>query len=229
MIYKETLTAPEGTLLRCFTPPPLLCASRRLRDEALPLFYKYNHFEITVKQNIADKTLAPGLLFRLPNVERRVWLHFLDMWKVFSVSGTNGLQYVERLTVVYQLYGQNGYSFGNGGAYDRRLCFRFSRAPLEDVVEGRSEEVIQNSSEDCIEDSIEGSSWGSNEGSDGESDYDSRDGVIRRHVALLNRGTFDWPSLLETQRLLFDKIRENGKSLLQDHKKFSERGSSPAF
>ncbi|KAG6361121.1 hypothetical protein INS49_009345 [Diaporthe citri] len=29
MIYKEILIAPEGTRLRSFTPPPLLCASRR--------------------------------------------------------------------------------------------------------------------------------------------------------------------------------------------------------
>lgn len=214
MIYKEVLTAPEGTLVRSFTPPPLLCASRRLRDEALPLFYKHNHFEITVERRPSDIRWTPISSLSLPHAESRVWQRFLGNWRVFSVSGTNGLQYVERLTVVYELFGVKGYSFGSGRAYDRRLGFRFSRAPLEDVVEGQSEEVIRKNS-------VDSSSEGSDDG--------SGDGVLRRHAALLNRGTFDWTSRLETQRLLSNKIRENGKCQLHDHEKSPESSSSPAF
>lgn len=206
MIYKEALIAPEGTLVRSFTPPPLLCASRRLRNEALPLFYRYNHFEITVKHTPADTTLPLWL-----NVERRVWQRFLNMWKVFDVSGTNGLQYVERLTVIYQSSVEVSYPFLDEGTRDRRLGFRFSRAPLEGFVEGRSEEVIRNRRK--------GRNEGSNEGSDEESDDDNRDGVLRRNVVLLDRATLGWPSGFEAERLLFDQIHDNGKFQLQHHKK----------
>lgn len=115
--------------MRSFTPPPLLCASRRLRDEALPLFYKHNHFEITVRRTLQDDRFAAGR--KLPGLDMRVWRRFLDMWNIFNWSGTDGLQYVQRVTVIYQLSVVNGYPFRTDAAYDVRLGFRFSSAPPE--------------------------------------------------------------------------------------------------
>ncbi|KAK7732633.1 hypothetical protein SLS63_004888 [Diaporthe eres] len=198
MIYKDILIAPENTLLRGFTPPPLLCASKRLRGEALPLFYQYNNFEITVQRSPQDQVLAGGR--RLPSVDMRVWRRFLDMWNVFNASGTNGLQYVERVTVIYQLSARSGMPFGTDYAYDRRLGFRFSRTPFEeDGVESHDEARNAGNNE-----SSEGSDDSSSESSDGDGDYCDRE----CHYAALNRGTFDWPNRSETQRLLFEKTRE---------------------
>lgn len=201
MIYKAALIAPEGTLLRSFTPPPLLCASKRLRREALPLFYKYNNFEITVQRSRQDQVLAGGR--RLPSVDMRVWRRFLDMWNVFNPSGTNGLQYVERVAVIYQLSARIGMPFGSDGEYDRRLGFCFSRTPFEDdVVENHDEG--SNAGDKA---SGEGSDDNSSESSDEDDEYCDR----KCHHVPLNRGTFDWPNRSETQCLLFEKNRECSK------------------
>lgn len=132
-IYRAILISSEGSVVRSFTPPPLLCTSQRLRSEALPLFYKHNHFEITVERSDADTKLAPPGV-RMPSVDMRVWRRFLDMWNVFNAWGTNGLQYVERVTVIYQLSMDNGSPFGTRDEYDRRVGFRFSRAPIEEGI-----------------------------------------------------------------------------------------------
>lgn len=201
MVYKEALTAPEGTLLRSFIPPPLLCASRRLRGEALPLFYKYNDFEITIQRSPQDQTLVGRR--RLPSVDMRVWRRFLDMWNVFNMAGTNGLQYVERVTVIYRLSAKSGMPFGSEYKYDRRLGFRFTRTPIE---------------EGPVEKHDEGSNAGNNRSGDGSDDNSSEDsdedyeyGEPECNSVALNRGsTFDWPIRSETQRFLFEKMRACG-------------------
>lgn len=215
MIYKATLIASEDTLLRSFTPPPLLCASRRLRGEALPLFYKYNNFEITVQRSPQDQVLAAGR--RLPSVDMRVWRRFLDMWNVFNASGTNGLQYVERVTVIYQLSARSGMPFGCDHGYDRRLGFRFSRTPFdEDVVETQDEARNAGNKE-----SSEGSHGSSSESSDEDDEYCDRE----CHYLALNRGTFDWPNRDETQRFLFEKNRQCSKYELKKQKRCQETSS----
>lgn len=42
---------------------------------------------------------------------------------------------------------------------------------------------------------------------------------------MLNRGSFDWPNRSETQRFLFDKIREHGKFESYDHKRSPDMGA----
>lgn len=213
VIYKEALIAPEGALVRSFTPPPLLCASRRLRDEALPLFYKYNHFEITVKRSRQDELLAAGW-GRLRIVDMRVWRSFLDMWNVFNAWGTNGLQYVERVTVIYQLSVKNGMPFGSDSVYDRRVGFRFSRAPIEEnVFEKHGEGENAGDSVESDEDNNSDSSHDDSEASDDDDDNGTAS-VHRCHEVALNRGTFGWPSRKTTERFLFERIREYSKSEL---------------
>lgn len=196
--------------MRSFTPPPILCASRRLRDEALPLFYKYNHFEITVKRSRRDEVLAAGWR-RLISVDMRVWRGFLDMWNVFNVWGTNGLQYVERVTVIYQLSVKNGMPFGSDREFDRRLGFRFSRTPIDEEVFERHDEGENAGNDD--EGSEDDNDNGDQDGSEG-SDDDTEDelaSIHRYHAVALNRGTFDWPSRAETHRFLFETIRQCSK------------------
>lgn len=179
MIYRDVLIAPEGTIVRGFARPPLLRASRRLRDEALPLFYKHNHFEVTARWSRGDLLLA-GKQRTLPGVEMGAWRRFLDMWNVFNDRGADVLQYVERVTVIYQFSTTNGRPFGSRKLEDRRMGFRLSRTPIEEAVY--------------------------------DVQYEGDDKDEERHAVALNRGEFDWPSREETERLLFEKMKQHGKS-----------------
>ncbi|KAJ0109973.1 hypothetical protein J7T55_014775 [Diaporthe amygdali] len=243
IIYKETLIVPDGGLVRSFTPPPLLSVSKRLRNEAMPLFYIHNHFEITVKRSAADELLARGR--ELPSVDMRVWRRFLDMWNVFNASGTNGLQYVEKVTLIYQLSMDNGCSFGSG-EFDKRIGFRFSC--------GRFKEDLDD---DFDADMTDGSDWEASESEqDVDEDHDDLDSEvddliddIQAHddedtehevdegqeqdhgsdteevpvedidpvgVFELNRGMVEWENCRETKEFLFHKICEYGTDRMWD-------------
>lgn len=160
MIYTEALVVPNGGLMRSFTPPALLCANALLRDEALPIFYKENKFEITIKRSPADKLLAADR--RLPSVDMWVWRQFLHMWDVFNGSGTNGLRHVQNVTLIYELSMDNGYSFGDG-EFDKRLGFRFSHVPFEEHLDPNYED---DSDQESDEDSYEHSDVDSDENLD---------------------------------------------------------------
>lgn len=125
MVYGEALVAPEGSPVRTFAPPALLRANKLLRNEALPIFYKENHFEITIKRCPVDEAFFP----RFDNI--RVWSRFMHMWDVFNCFGSNCLRYVRHVTIIYQLPMIDGSFFGYC-EFDRRLGFRFSSDPFDE-------------------------------------------------------------------------------------------------
>lgn len=130
MVYREALLSPHSSPLRTFAPPALLHANKRLRNEALPIFYGENNFEITVKKRSPeDEALAARR--RLPSVEMFVWPRFLRMWDVFNCFGSNSLRHVRRVTLICQLSMGEWQTFGYN-KLNKRLGFRFSGVPFEE-------------------------------------------------------------------------------------------------
>lgn len=124
MVYREALVAPEGSPVRTFAPPALLRANKLLRNEALSIFYKENHFEITIKRSPEDKALFPSV------DNTRVWWRFMHMWDAFNCFGSNCLRHVRHITLIYQLSMIDNFPFGHS-EFDRCLGFRFSSDPFD--------------------------------------------------------------------------------------------------
>lgn len=231
MIYKEHLISPQGSVVRSFTPPPLLQANRMIRDEAIPIFYGKNHFEITVKRTPEYERLAGDK--PSPSVDMYMWHRFLHMWEVFNQNGSNCLHYVERITVIYQLSLFTGLACGKN-PFDKRIGFRLSSKPFE---------------EDADEDYEMNSDPSDSGDSDDDSDDDSEVDPMELHAELvallighdneyigyqtsnenheqspekdfdpvgvfeLERGSSEWASgsFRDTQHFLFDRVGRCGK------------------
>ena len=233
MIYKEALVVPDGGLVRSFAPPALLRANRILRDEGTPIFYAQNRFEITIKRSLEDEVLAFNK--RMPGVDSWVWHQFLHMWDIFNVRGANCLQYVQHLTLIYQLCMDNGYSFGDG-CFDKRLGFRFSRRPFEEDRDGNYEEDSDSKSDSDSSDDDDGYEMDlevqaeaddleaeDSEEDDSDEDMSEGEAVDDEDVETvqggdfdpvgvfeLNRGTREWRSRRATHFFLFERMNDYG-------------------
>ncbi|KAL2283664.1 hypothetical protein FJTKL_09722 [Diaporthe vaccinii] len=225
MVYKEVLVVPNGGLVRSFATPALLRANKQLRDEAIPIFYGANHFEITIKRSPQDEVRAA--IGGLPSVDMWVWRRFLHMWDDFNCFGTNCLRYVRQITLIYQISMDDGYSFGDG-EFDKRLGFRFSSKPFkEDHDANHGEDSHRKTASDSsgqevqsdladpeaeaegpeVEDSGEHSSGDENNGEVEQVPEDHPDPI---GVFELNRGTVNWRSHCETHFFLFHRMCEYG-------------------
>lgn len=234
MIYEEVLVLPDGGLLRSFAPPALIHTNKRFRDEAIPIFYGANLFEITIKRSLADELLAAGR--KLPSVDLWVWRRFLHMWDVFNGSGTDGLRYVNHVTLIYQLSMDNGFPFGEDG-FDKRLGFRFRSHRYEEDLDTNYEEDSdgESDSDSSNNDDLEmdfakleaeaadlEADMDNHEGQDLDEEDNSQDESVggvdqvpeenagQERGFELNRGTFDWPNRRETHFFFFHRIREFG-------------------
>lgn len=217
MVYQEALVVPDGGLVRTFAPPALLRANKQLRDEAIPIFYGQNRFEITVKRSPQDEACAGGTM--RPNVDMWVWRRFLHMWDDFNCFGANCLRYVRHITLIYQLSIDDGYSFGDG-LYDRCLGFRLSSEPFKkdhhDRNHGEDERGRESDSDTASGqviqsdlDEIEA------EAADPVADGDAVEQVSEEDsdavgVFELNRGTINWRSRREAHFFLFHRMCEYG-------------------
>lgn len=218
MVYREVLVVPDGGLVRTFAPPPLLRANKQLRNEAIPIFYGENHFEITVKRSPQDE--ARAAVGGFPSVDMWVWRRFLHMWDDFSCFGTNCLRHVRHVTLIYQLSMDDGHSFGDG-EFDRRLGFRLSSEPFEkdhhdrgDDEEKRGGAIASDTSNDhgiqsdpAEPDAEVAELEGEESDEDGSGDKDDSDPV---GVFELNRGTVNWRSRREAHFFLFNRMCEYG-------------------
>lgn len=228
MVYREVLVLPDGGLVRSFTSPALLQTNMVLRAEGTPIFYAENHFEITIKRSPEEMTLAAGKY--LPNVDKGIFQHFLRMWPVFNVHGSNCLQYVRHINLIYQLSMDMGYPFGDD-IFDKRLGFRFSHDPFEEDLDGNYGEDEQSNAEsdsdssddesdgdfeelEAEEENIEAQDSTSN-GYEYEADTDVEEDPEADFdpvgVFELNRGTFDWRSRDKTYFFLWRQVNEQGK------------------
>lgn len=208
MVYREALIAPHGSPLRTFSPPALLHSNKRLRNEALPVFYGENNFEITVKRSPEDEALAAER--RLPSVDIFVWRRFLRMLDVFNCFGSNCLRHVRNVTLIYQLSMEDGQTFGHN-EFDRRLGFRFSSDEFEDNrggdhVEDRRGEDKNGPDDSHAESEIEAADP-ETEGPGGEDPDADTDPV---GFFELNRGTLNLRSLREAHYFLFHRTCEYG-------------------
>lgn len=212
--------------MRTFTSPALLHANKIIRNEALPIFYGENQFEITVKRSPQDEVRAAA--GGLPSVDMWVWRRFLHMWDEFSCFGTNCLRYVRHLTLIYQLSIDDGYSFGEG-EFDKRLGFRFSCDPfredhcgsnLSGDSDGEKSAADDSSGQsfqpDPVELDLEGHEGDDSEGAngvdenDGEVEQVSEDAFDAVGFFELNRGTLALRSRHETHFFLYHKMCEYG-------------------
>ncbi|POS69305.1 hypothetical protein DHEL01_v212301 [Diaporthe helianthi] len=225
MIYKEHLISPKGRVVRSFTQPPLLQANRMIRDEAIPIFYSGNDFEITVKRTAEYERLAGiTLIPSMPSVDMWAWHRFLRMWDVFNKNGSNCLQYVERITVIYQLSLDTGSVFGEN-EFDKRIGFRLSSKLFEedldqdykmksdsesdsddsddysDVDPDELEAEVLALAEDDADERAGYQISNGNQGQDPEKDFDPV-GVFE-----LNRGSVECRSRLQTQHFIFYRVR----------------------
>jgi hypothetical protein len=126
LIYKHALVAPNGVVIRSLAPPALLHASHQLRDEAAPVFYSENRFEITVGRSAEEEAWGAGL--KVPSIDACAWNRFLHKWDWFRTI-TSYLRHVKQITLIYELSMGNGCRFGDD-EFDRRLGFRFSSEPF---------------------------------------------------------------------------------------------------
>lgn len=232
MVYREVLVLPDGAVVRLFTSPALLQTNRLFRAEAMPIFYSENYFEITIKRSPREMTLAAGRC--RPNLDKRIFQRFLRLWPVFNVHGSNCLQYVRRITLIYELSMDNGHSFGFD-AFDKRLGFRFSNDPFEeDLDENYGEESDTESESDSSDDGFgpdfeeleaeaddlqpgNSNSNGYEYEADTDIEEDPEDDFDPVGGFELNRGTFDWPSRHKTYFHLWYRASEEGKGSYITH------------
>lgn len=234
MVYREVLVLPDGSLVRSFTSPALLQTNKVFRAEGAPIFYSESHFEITIKRSPEDMILAAGKY--LPNVDKGIFQHFLRMWPVFNVHGSNCLQYVRHIILIYQLSMDMGYSFGDD-IFDKRLGFRFSHDPFEEDLDGNYGEDEQSNAESDSDSIDDESDWDFEEPEAEENNLEPEDSTSNGYeyeadtdveedpeadfdpvgVFELNRGTFDWTSRDRTYFFLWKKVNEQGKKLCTTH------------
>lgn len=215
MVYREALVVPGGSLVRTFAPPALLRANKQLRDEAIPIFYGQNHFEITIKRSPQDEDRVGGR--GLPNVDMWVWRRFLHMWDDFNCFGSNCLRYIMHIKLIYQLSMDEGYSFGEG-EFDRRLGFRFSSNPFEEDHDRNHGTTApdsrgQDSQSDLEMEETEGGDHdeaSSGDEDDGEVTQVPKEDSDPVGVFELNRGTVNWRSRREAHFFLFNRMCEYG-------------------
>lgn len=217
MVYREALVLPNGGLVRSFAPPALLRANKQLRDEAVPIFYGHNHFEITVKRSPQDEACAEGAM--RPNVDMWVWRRFLHMWDDFNCFGSNYLRHVRHITIIYQLSIDDGYSFGDG-LYDRCLGFRLSSEFFEkdhyDKNHRKDDHGQESASDTTSGQGIQLDPAGiEDEAADPDADGDEVEQVTEEDsdpvgVFELNRGTVNWRSRREAHFFLFHRMCEYG-------------------
>lgn len=86
------------------------------------MYYTYNHFEVTIKRARRHQGLDPD--HRGREADRHAWRRFFTMWIQFGSTGLNVLQYITRITLIYQLSLKTGFDFGTD-AYDKRIGLRF--------------------------------------------------------------------------------------------------------
>jgi hypothetical protein len=146
MTYKMVLIRPKGTVIHSFATHPLLQTHSQIRDEAIPIFYGENHFEITVKRTPEYQRML-GYKASL-DVDNYMWHRFLHMWDVFNSNGCNVLHYVRSATLIYQLSLNTGCPWGEGG-FDSRLGFRLSAEPFEEDADGNYYEVEEDEDENA--------------------------------------------------------------------------------
>lgn len=218
MVYKEALVVPNGGLVRSFATPALLRANKQLRDEAIPIFYGANHFEITIKRSPQDEVRAA--IGGLPSVDMWVWRRFLHMWDDFNCFGSNCLRYVRHITLIYQLSIDDGYSFGDG-LYDRCLGFRLSSEPFgkhhHDRNHGEGERGRESAPDTTSGQGMQSDpSVIESEAADSDADGDEVEQVSEEDsdpagVFELNRGTVvNWGSHREAHLFLFHRMCEYG-------------------
>ncbi|KAK7716443.1 hypothetical protein SLS64_003597 [Diaporthe eres] len=218
MVYREALAVPNRGLVRTFAPPALLRANKQLRDEAIPIFYGQNRFEITVKRSPQDEACAGGTM--RPNVDMWVWRRFLHMWDDFNCFGANCLRYVRHITLIYQLSIDDGYSFGDG-LYDRCLGFRLSSEPFEkdyhNMDLGEDEHGRESASDTTNGQGIQSdpaeieAAMADPDVDDGEVEQVPEDHLNPVGVFELNRGTVvNWGSRREAHFFLFHRMCTDG-------------------
>lgn len=224
MVYKAAVVLPNGGLVRSFAPPALLRANNQLRNEAIPIFYGQNHFEITIKRSPQDEVRAD--IGGLPSVDMWVWRRFLYMWDVFNCFGSNCLRHVRHIMLIYQLSMDDGYSFGEG-EFDRRLGFRLSSELFEKDSHDSDTSTGQGTQSDPAEPEDEADGVGAeapqgedseNEGSEGDESDGEVEQAIEDHsdsvgVFELSRGPVDWRSRRDTHFFLFHRMCEYGNVL----------------